>query len=317
MPRRAPVFPIPVLLASLTSAGAEVNFRTQILPLFGKACAECHRAPAKDKSGKMANPKGGFRMDAPSHILKGGSSGAGVEPGDPDKSLVYERILLPQDHEDAMPPKGKGTSLTFPQTELIKQWIIEGAKFGDWKGSDATAAAVPAAGGGLSEMSADPLAAGVADAPADVIKKISTLGAVVHPITIDSKLLSVQWITSPGNVGDKEVEMLKPLAANITELDLSDTKITDASMAVIASFTRLTRLNISNTAVTDAGMASLKPLTNIDYLAAHSTAVSDASLETLKGLRKLKNVFLWKTRVSSSSAETLQKAIPGSSVTVE
>lgn len=298
-------------------ASAEVNFRTQVLPLLGKACADCHKAPAKDSSGKMVNPKGGLRMDAPSHMLKGGSDGPGVEPGDPDKSLIYQRILLPQSHEDAMPPKGKGTPLTFTQTEIVKQWIVEGAKFGDWKGSDATVAAAAAPGSKVPKKTADPLSAGVTEAPAEVITKLGTLGAVVYPAGPDSKLLCVDWVATPGQVGDKEVELLKPLGPNITELDLSDTKITDAALAVIGTFPRLTKLNVSNTGVTDAGIASLKTLTNLDYLAAHSTAVSDASLESLKSLRKLKNVYLWKTRVSSGSAAELQKALPGSSVSVE
>jgi Leucine-rich repeat (LRR) protein len=305
-----------LLLLILPATSAEINFRNQVLPLFSK-CVECHNAPKKDPSGKMVNPKAGLRMDAPSHLLKGGTGGPAVEPGDPDKSLIYQRILLPPDHEDAMPPKGKGTALTFPQTEIVKQWIIEGAKFGSWKGSDATPTAAVVPGSKGPKKTADPLAAGVTEAPAEVIAKLTKLGAIVHPASADSKLLCINWVATPSQVSDKEVEMLKPLGPNITELDLSDTKITDAALAVIGTFPRLTKLNISNTAVTDSGIASLKGLANLDYLAAHSTAVSDASLQTLKSLRKLKSVFLWKTRVSPSSAGELQKALPGSSVSVE
>ena len=307
--------PLALALLFALPATAEVNFRTQILPIIGKSCAECHNAPKKDAAGKMQNPKGGLRMDAPSFLLKGGSGGPGVEPGDPDKSLLYERILLPPQHEDAMPPKGKGTPLTFPQIELIKQWIVEGAKFGDWKGSDATVAATPATTG--KPKSVDPLAAGLNIPPEDAMKKLATLGAVVHPVAPDSKLIAVAFVATPSAIGDKEMELLRPLAANITDLDLSDTKVTDAGMAIVGTCIRLTKLNLSGTAVTDAGIASLKTTPNLDWLSAHSTAVSSSSLAILKNLRKLKNVYLWKTRVDSSSAAELQKAIPGSSVTVD
>jgi Leucine-rich repeat (LRR) protein len=147
--------------------------------------------------------------------------------------------------------------------------------------------------------------------------KLNALGAVVHPAATGSKLVSVAWVSSTSQVGDKEVDLLKPLGANITDLDLSDTKITDAAMTVIGTFPRLTKLNISNTSITDAGIASLKRLPNLDFLSAHSTSISDASIDTLKGMRKLKNVYLWKTRVSAASAGTLQKALPGSTVSVE
>jgi Planctomycete cytochrome C len=296
-------------------AAAEVNFRTQVLPLLGKACAECHKAPMKGADGKMQNPKGGLRMDAPSHMMKGGSGGAGVEPGDPDKSLIYQRIMLPASHEDFMPPKGKGTPLSFAQTELLKQWILEGANFGDWKGSDAAVAVVPKTG--PAPKTADPLAAGLSDPPADAMKKLQSLGAVVHLSQVDSKLVSVAFVQSTSQIGDKEMEQLRPLAANITDLDLSDTKITDAAMQVVGTFPRLTKLNISGTAVTDAGIASLKGCVNLDYLAAHSTSVSDAAVETLKSFKKLKNVFLWKTRVTSTSATELQKSLPGSTVSID
>lgn len=303
------------LVFTASAASAEVTF-LQVAPLLRKSCIECHSAPKKDPSGKMVNPKGGLRMDAPSHMLKGGSGGPGVEPGDPDKSLIYARILLPPDHEDAMPPKGKGTPLTFPQTELIKQWIIEGGKFGDWKGTDAVATVTPAPST-TKTKAVDPLAAGLGVPPEDAIKKLISMGCVVHPVAPDSKLLSVAWVATPGAVGDKEMEFLKPLGANISELDLSDTKITDASMAIIGTFPRVSKLNISSTAVTDSGIASLKGLVNLDWISVHSTSVSDASIETLKGFRKLKNVFLWKTRVTSGSAGALQKALPGSVVSIE
>ncbi len=313
---RPPTLPLLAALAFAPAAAAEINFRVQILPIFGKSCAECHNAPKRDASGKMQNPKGGLRMDAPSHMLKGGTSGTAIEPGNPDKSLIYERILLPQAHEDAMPPKDKGTPLTFSQIELVKQWIEEGAKFGDWKGSDAAATVTPVPGAGRTGP-ADPLAAGLSVPPEDAIKKLKALGAVVHPVAPESKLLAVAFVATPSAIGDKEMELLKPLAPNITDLDLSDTKVTDAGMAVVGSCTRLTKLNLSGTGVTDTGIAALKGCTNLDWFAAHSTGVGSGSLETLKSLRKLKNVFLWKTRVDSSSAADLQKALPGSSVVVQ
>ncbi len=304
------------LLLFVPPVCAELSFRRQILPLLGKACADCHKAPTKGTDGKVQNPKGGFRMDAPSHMLKGGSDGSGVEPGDPDKSGIYQRIMLPTAHEDFMPPKGKGTPLSFPQTELIKQWILEGANFGDWIGSDIAVAVVPKPGAaGLRKV--DPLAAGLTEPAPDAMKKLGSLGAVVYRAGKDSKLIIVAFVQSTSLIGDKEMEHLRPLAANITELDLSDTKITDVGMSVVGTMPRLTKLNISGTAVTDAGVAGLKGLVNLDCLAAHSTGVSDAAVETLKSMKKLRSVFLWKTRVTSSSAAELQKALPGSSVSIE
>jgi hypothetical protein len=302
-------------LGAAPSHAVEVDFAKQVLPIINASCIECHKAPTKDPAGKVTNPKGGLRLDGASFMIKGGSGGAAVEPGNPDNSQLYTRMLLPPDHEDVMPPKGKGKAVGFDETELIKQWIIEGAKFGAWKGADGAAAVV--ARPGAAKKAADPLAAGVAEAPAEALSAIAKLGGVVGPVSAESKLIRVEWVSAPSSITDKEAANLRSLAANITELDFSDTKITDETLKLVGTFTRLTRLNLANTAVTDAGIAHLKGLVYLDTLNVHGTSLSDESLVTLANLKKLRHVFLWKTRVTPPAATKLQKSITGLSVSLE
>ena len=309
----------PVLLALFAAAslpaGAAVNFRTQVWPLLSKSCVDCHRAPHKDPAGKLVEPKGRLRLDGAGFILKGGEDGDAVVAGDPDKSSIYQRILLPRDHEDVMPPKGKGKMFSFDDSELIKQWIIEGASFGDWKGADdgsrTVAVKKPAA------KTADPLSAGAGPAPEAAKEAIRKLGALVSPVVADSPLLRVEWISGASLVGDKEVAELTSIGGNIAELDLSDTKITDEALAVIGKYPRLHWLNLNNTAVTDAGIAHLKGLVNLSYLNLHSTNVSDTALISLTPLRKLRQVYLWKTRVTPAEATKFAKSIPDLKVTLD
>ena len=49
--------------------------------------------------------------------------------------MLYERITLPEGDDDIMPPPEKGLPLTNEETELIRQWIEQGANYGTWKGS--------------------------------------------------------------------------------------------------------------------------------------------------------------------------------------
>lgn len=48
---------------------------------------------------------------------------------------MFERVTLPPDEDDFMPPKGKADPLTPEEVDLLKRWIDEGADFGDWRGS--------------------------------------------------------------------------------------------------------------------------------------------------------------------------------------
>jgi hypothetical protein len=58
-------------------------------------------------------------------MLAGGDTGASLAPGDPGASLLLERIALPGDHDDLMPPKGG--PLRPDQIEAIRTWIADGA----------------------------------------------------------------------------------------------------------------------------------------------------------------------------------------------
>lgn len=88
----------------------------QIRTIFAHSCNSCHGA---------AKVKGGLRLDGKDYIFKGGESGPSVVPGQPEKSELMRRILLPRNHKEAMPAKGKG--LTKEEIAIIEYWIKKGA----------------------------------------------------------------------------------------------------------------------------------------------------------------------------------------------
>ncbi|MBL9132716.1 MAG: PSD1 domain-containing protein [Verrucomicrobiaceae bacterium] len=111
--------PLLTLSFALSAATAPaVDFVKDVQPIFETKCLECHN-PKKVK-GKLL-------MDTAANLLKGGETGAGLVAGQPDKSLIVERMILPKDHDDIMPPKGG--PLPANEIAVIKQWIAEGAKW--------------------------------------------------------------------------------------------------------------------------------------------------------------------------------------------
>jgi len=44
-----------------------------------------------------------------------------VVPGDPAESILLQRVVLPRDHIDAMPPKGEG--MTEAEIAALRAWI--------------------------------------------------------------------------------------------------------------------------------------------------------------------------------------------------
>jgi len=116
-----------ILAVGLCSAGlnAAPDFKKDVMPILQESCIDCHAAPYK-KGTRLRKPKGGYRVDTRENILKAGESEeAGVIPGNAAKSQVYKRIILEEDHDDIMPPKGD--PLTPAQQKVIKDWIDAGA----------------------------------------------------------------------------------------------------------------------------------------------------------------------------------------------
>ncbi len=94
------------------------DFQKDIAPILEFKCVECHR------SGKE---KGELRMDTKEWLLKGGDSGPSIVAGKPEESLVIDRVTLPEDDVDVMPPEGEGELLSEKEVALLEKWIKAGA----------------------------------------------------------------------------------------------------------------------------------------------------------------------------------------------
>lgn len=92
-------------------------FEHVILPIFEAKCNKCHN---EDKS------KGDLRLDTFEMALKGGENGNNIVAGKPAESLTMQRIDLPADDDEHMPPDGK-EQLTPAETAAIRFWIQSGA----------------------------------------------------------------------------------------------------------------------------------------------------------------------------------------------
>lgn len=113
---------IPTMLATgILTAGA-ADFHKQVQPVLEANCVACHKP---DKA------EGDLDMTTLETILKGSSSGDVLEPGNPDESYLYETMVMGADEDELMPPAKKGGPLPTEITEVVKEWIADGAKWPD------------------------------------------------------------------------------------------------------------------------------------------------------------------------------------------
>ncbi|HEY2329256.1 MAG TPA: c-type cytochrome domain-containing protein [Verrucomicrobiae bacterium] len=92
-------------------------FAGVIAPVFQNKCVNCHGA---------VKSKGGLRLDSFAAVMKGSKDGLVLKPGGAAQSPLVQRVLLPADNDDHMPPSGK-PPLTADEIALLKWWIDAGA----------------------------------------------------------------------------------------------------------------------------------------------------------------------------------------------
>ncbi len=114
---KAPATPATAAPAATLTAEQSAFFENKIRPILNAQCLKCHNAA----EGKT---KGGFALDTREGMLKGGDSGPGVVPGNPEKSVLIKAIRY-TDANLQMPPKGE--KLSDQQIADLVNWVKMGA----------------------------------------------------------------------------------------------------------------------------------------------------------------------------------------------
>lgn len=102
---------------SKAQSQSEIDFNRDIRPILSDNCFLCH-GPAE------STREAGLRLDVREDAIDAG----GITPGEPDESLLVQRILS-TDPDEVMPPPSHNKHLTQRQKDLLKQWVSEGAEY--------------------------------------------------------------------------------------------------------------------------------------------------------------------------------------------
>jgi hypothetical protein len=104
--------------AEPSAADAEF-FEKEVRPLLAEKCWRCH---GEERS------KGGLKLTARAHVLRGGARGPAAGTGKPEDSLLLRAVRY--QNEPRMPPQGK---LTDRQIGVLERWVKLGLP---WPGTE-------------------------------------------------------------------------------------------------------------------------------------------------------------------------------------
>lgn len=110
-------------LLAISSAFGEtsIDFNRDIRPILSENCFHCHGPDAATREADL-------RLDVEEDAKRDLGGYFALTPGDPDRSIVWERIAH-EDADEVMPPPNSNRSLTDPQKETIRRWIESGAEY--------------------------------------------------------------------------------------------------------------------------------------------------------------------------------------------
>lgn len=301
--------------ASALAHGDAVVFDRAIMPIMKQTCINCH-GPEKAKAK--------LRLDSYEAMLKGGEGDACLVPGKSDDSTLVTRLLEPLDAEEHMPPKGKPQP-TADQIKVLTWWVNSGASATKTlaelnppadvapvlaamieKSPSSTGTAIAKTNDRTIEEPAEPAVAPAN--PATVAQLTQDLKIIATPLGLNDPFLSINASLAPA-FDDAQLAKLASVAANVRQLNLAGTKITDQALDTVAKMNHLTELRLDRTSITDAGLAKLAQLPALQSLNLVSTGISDEGLKTIASIKSLRNVYLWQSKVTPTAAKTFAEQL--------
>jgi uncharacterized membrane protein len=276
-----------------------IVYQDIIQPILKEKCANCHNE---------SKQKGKLRLDKAEFLQKGGEHGAVFVASKPDESKMVQRLFLPLEHKEHMPPKEK-LQLTEEEKKIVRWWIEQG---GDFRRTVKDYPDFKAIVTKNSSIATPPVSyipeAKIEQPDKEAIEALQKMNIVALPIGKDNPFLSVNFINNANLNAAKPY--IQKLSKNIIWLKMADSTVTDSSLMILAGMANLTKLYLDRTQVTNTGLQLLLSLKNLVFLNLTGTKVTKEGVLSLTKLPKLKRLFLYQTAVKTEDLAFLQTQLP-------
>lgn len=274
---------------------AEV-FQHLVQPILEAKCIACH------KEGKV---KGELRLDHLEGLQKGGKNGLFVVPGDLKESLLIQRINLPEDSKEHMPPKNK-TQLTNEELEILQLWVESGGSFeqkvSELKSEEPLYQLASNRFSNQKTYTFDP-------ASDSDIKELNNFFRKVNPVFPGSPALEIAYYGTsafdPASLKD-----LKTVHEQVVKINLNRMPLTAVDLGFLRDFPNLEELQLNFTGITTDQISNLEGLNNLRNLAISGNELGTESVGVLSKLGQVKKLFLWNSGLDEASKTQLAKALP-------
>ncbi len=278
---------------------AEV-FQHMVKPILEAKCVACH------KEGKE---KGELRLDNLAGLQKGGKNGLFVVPGDLKESLLIQRIHLPEDSKEHMPPKNKA-QLTDEELEILQLWVENGSSFEqkvtELKSEEPLYQLASNRFSNQKNYTFDP-------ASDSDIEELNNFFRKVNPVFPGSPALEVAYYGTsafdPASLRD-----LKSIKEQVVKLNLNRMPLESEDLTFLKDFQNLEELQLNFTGVTATQISNLEGLENLRNLALSGNTLGPDAVTALGKLKQVKRLFLWNAGLDQAAQQSLSKALSSTEI---
>jgi uncharacterized membrane protein len=271
-------------------------FAAAIEPIFETKCYSCHN---DQKS------KGRLVLTYADAILKGGKHGKLWEEGDVDKSLLIERLNLPLEHKEHMPPKDKA-QLTLDEIDFISRWIDSGADMNRlYSKTDSLGKSAQAIVDRYYSSPEESIYK-FEFASAEKLEELNTPYRTVFQVAKNEPAVQADFFLA-GNFKPESLKELSAVKDQLVALNLSKMPITDDDLKNLSQFRSLEKIILNNTSITGEGLSALTELPNLSSVSLSGTKVTSLSLLKLAENKNLREVYLWSVDISQNDIGELRQ----------
>ncbi|WP_276167311.1 c-type cytochrome domain-containing protein [Zobellia alginiliquefaciens] len=274
-------------------------YTAYVAPILKEKCTSCHN-PQKHK--------GDLDLTTIEAIVRGGENGDVWLAHNADKSLFLNRVALPLEDEEHMPPEGK-PQLTQEEIELMQTWIDHGAdaqiSFAQLQEVDTLRTLIA-----QKWMKAAEDATYTFDfASAETIEELNNPYRTVVQKAPNSPAIEVA-IFGRAAFQESYLNDLEKIKEQLVYLNLANLPVENAHMNTIGKLTNLEHLVLNFTNIDADGIAQLNTCRKLQTVSLSGTAIDLSVLESLKALAGLKEVFVWNTQLTTKDIQKIRNELP-------
>jgi uncharacterized membrane protein/mono/diheme cytochrome c family protein len=287
----------PLMEKEIVLAPETPVFEAAIAPVLERKCQSCHNPNKR---------KGKLDMSSVPALLAGGENGPIWEAGDAANSTMIQRVHLPEEDEEHMPPDGK-PQLSPAEITLLETWINQGADvnliLGELEeGSELEILVSAQINNQKAQARYD-----FEGASEKTIAQLNNPFRSVHPLSLRSPALAAQLFVR-SSYSPQSLQDLLAVKTQLVSLNLSNMPVSDADLNLIGEFSNLEKLVLNGTDISGENLGALAGCQKLRSLALSNTQVkADQTQQLLEKIPGLEEVFLWHTAVSQEELADLSQ----------